>query len=133
MAILAKDMNHGRQYPLVATQAFDYTELESGVGVNAVKLPDGARVIGGAVYITSAFDATRTIDVGDATVPDRYSATPVDAAAAGRTALDITGFKVSGDNEVQLTVSGAVTQGAGYIEVQYIMDGRSNEVVPSYD
>lgn len=133
MAISAKNMNHGRQYPLVATQAFDYTELESGVAVVAVKVPDGTRVIGGAVYITSAFDASRTIDVGDTADPDRYSATPIAASAAGVTALDITGYKYPQTGTIDLTVDGAVTQGEGYIEVQYIRDSRANEVVPSYD
>lgn len=132
MAILAKDMNHGRQYPLVASQAFDYTELESGVGVDAVKLPDGARVIGGAVVIESAFDATVTAGIGDAGSATRYAAA-VALDATGLTALTPTGFKVSGDNFVTITASGAVTQGAGYLEVHYVMDGRSNEVVPSYD
>lgn len=136
MAILSKNRNHGRQWPLVAIQSFDYTELENGAAVAAVKVPGGSRVIGGFVQVLTAFDGTTpTLDVGDGTDPDRYTASVVDLTAAGRTALTLDGVAYSTPDYVDLSfvVTGTPTQGEGLLVVEYVMDSRSNEVVPDYD
>lgn len=138
MAIAAKDRNHGRQWPLVVVQDFDYTEVEDTVAVPAVKLPAGARVIGGGVLVTTAFDfgTTNAVDVGDGGDADRYSGTPVDLSATGWTALDVTGYGYPISDYIDLTadVTGtAATQGEAKLIVEYIVDGRANEVNPDYD
>ena len=138
MAILDKNRAHGRQFPLVAHQDFDLSELTSGSAIAAVKVPAGARVIGGGVMIDTAFDSATSdvMDVGDGDDDDRYSATPIDVSAAGYTALDITGYKYTTTDFIDLIWTGAgtaATEGAGRLIVEYIIDNRTNEVMPDYD
>jgi len=138
MAILDKNRNHGRQFPLVAVQDFDYTELTSGSATAAVKLPANARVVGGGVVIETAFNDTGTdlADVGDGGDPNRYSALQIDFAATGYTALDITGYKYTTTDYVDITYTGAngnASAGAGVLIVEYVVDERANEVMPDYD
>jgi hypothetical protein len=136
MAIASKDRAHGRQWPLVAMQPFDISQLTNGTAVAAVKMPAGARVIGGGVIISTPFDASgNVINVGDGDAPNRYSATPVDVTAAGFTSLDVTGYKYTFSDYIDITwtLSGSPTEGAGIVMVQYVIDGRSNEVNPDYD
>jgi hypothetical protein len=138
MAILSKDRNHGRQWALVAMQDFELSQLEDGVAVAAVKLPYGARVTGGGVIITEVFDSTTSdaLDIGDGDDADRYSSTPIDGQALGYTALDITGFKYSTIDYVDITWAsggGTPTTGKGVLIVEYLVDGKANEQVPDYD
>lgn len=124
----------GRQYPLVALQHFTYEDL-GGVAVAALDLPGGAIVIGGELVITEAFNSATSdaIDVGDGADPDRYAAA-VDAQALGRTALTLTGYKYALPDTVDIgltSVGGPPTAGGGYLMVEYIMDGRSQEVQPA--
>lgn len=137
MAIAKADKNQGRQWPLVAMQDFSLSEMENGAAVAAVKLPAGARVIGGEVVITEVFNSTTSdgIDVGDGDDPNRYSSTAVNGQALGRTALTLSGYKYTAPDTIDLTWAsggGTPTTGAGVLIVQYVMDGRANEVVPDY-
>lgn len=138
MAILSRDRNHGRQWALVAMQDFELSELETGEAVAAVKVPYGARVVGGGVIITEVFDSTSsdTIDIGDGDDSDRYSSAPINGQALGYTALDVTGHKYTGTDYIDITWTsggGTPSTGKGVLVVQYVVDGRANEVVPDYD
>jgi hypothetical protein len=140
MTILAKDRNHGRQYPLVVVQDVTVGQLSLTEAVPAIKLPAGARVIGGGVLVTTAFTSTTTdeLDIGDAGDTDRYTSTEVDLHALGYTALTITGYKYTASDYLDLiwTVTDddtPSTVGAFTIIVQYIIEGRANEVNPDYD
>lgn len=136
MAIATADRNVGLQYPLVGFQTFALSQLTAGSGVGAIKLPAGARVIGGELVITEVFNSTSTdtISVGDSGSATRYlGATNV--RATGRTALVPTGYKTTAPADVLLTWAsggGTPTTGAGFLTVMFIMDGRANEVVPVY-
>lgn len=138
MTILSKNRNHGRQYPLVAQQSFALSELTSGSGIGAVKLPAGARVIGGGLLVTEVFNSTTsdTIKVGDGGDDDRYTASAVNVQALGYTALTITGYKYTATDYVDLkwtSGGGTPSTGAGILFVNYVIDGRANEVNPDYD
>jgi len=138
MSIADQNRNHGRQYPLVAIQDFALADLTSGSAVAAVKLPGNARVIGGGVVITEVFNSTTSdaIDVGDGDNDDRYSDTAVDGQALGYTPLDITGYKYTTQDFIDLkwtSGGGSPSTGTGYLIVMYTVDDRANEVVPDYD
>jgi hypothetical protein len=134
MPIANVDRNVGTQYPLVGFQTFALSQLTAGSGTAALKLPSGARVIGGELVVTEVFNSTSTdtIAVGDSGSATRYlGATNV--RATGRTALVPTGYKNTAPTDLLLTWAsggGTPTTGAGYIMVMYIIDGRANEVVP---
>ena len=133
------------QWPLVASFTFDITDTmvnTSGAEVSfkaaaatlfeVLPLPPNAIVIGGAVVVNTVSNdsGTATIEVGDADDADRYLATPANLKAAGRTALDLTGYKGTGQNlRVGLVnQNGDATAGNVTVYVEYIADGKSNEV-----
>lgn len=127
--------NSSRQYPLVAKVGFTYEDLESGVDAEAIDLPSGARVIGGRLAITEAFDSATsdTLTVGDGTTADRYAA-GVDGQAVAVTELTADeAANATGKSAVNLTwteAGGGVSAGAGFLEVHYVIDGRANETQP---
>lgn len=141
--IPAKEINVSRQYPLVGTQRFDISQLESGVAVAFAKIPFNSIITGGYLLITTAFDSgtTDTITIGDdggtdgTADPDRYLVGG-DGQALGPTAIVPTGFQFTtlGNLTMTWTSAGtAPTVGAGLIVFEYVTEGRhSFEVVPSY-
>jgi hypothetical protein len=140
MTIAAKDRNHGRQWPLVATQEFTLAQLTSGEAVPAVRLPGGARVISGFVRIDEAFDSDTSdeLDIGDGDDPDRYTTTEIDLQASAGTVgvFTITGYRYPTSDYLDLTWTsggGTPTTGKATMVVQYIIDGRTNELTPDYD
>jgi len=136
---MAITKNADRQYPLVAKVSFTYADFtgSTGVGLTALDMPGSARIIGGALNITTVFDSATsdTIDVGDGTTAARYLAA-LDVTALGRTVLvpDQLDNDTSGTSAVFLewTGVGAVpSAGAGFLEVEYVMSDRANEVQPT--
>jgi hypothetical protein len=137
MAIEAKNRNDSRQYPMVAVQEINLCELETGVAIPAVKIPFGARVIGGAVVVSTPFNSTSTdtFDIGDGIDPNRYSASPINVHTAGYTALSITGYKYLENDFIDVTWTsggGAPSTGVAHLIVMYVSDTKENEIVPSY-
>jgi hypothetical protein len=135
MGISTADKNFGRQYVLSATQTIDYTDLANGSAEVVLDVRPGTRVVGGFLLVDTVWDGTTpTLDLGDGIDPDRYTATPVDLATAGVTALDVTGYKYVESDTIDgtLVVTGTPTQGSATLVIQYIIDGRSNEVEPNY-
>ena len=126
MPIATVDRNGGTQYPLVGFQTFALSQLTAGSAVGAIKLPAGARVIGGELVITEVFNSTSTdtIAVGDAGSGNRYL-TATNVRSLGRTALVPTGYKTTAPGDVTLTWAsggGTPTTGAGFLTVMYIID-----------
>ena len=125
----------GRQYPLVAKATFTQADLPTGVDVEAVKLPSGARVIGGQIAVVTAGDSVTsdTLTVGDGTTANRY-ATGVDGQATGATALTPDeADNGTGESSVYVTNTAVGTEGTamvGFVEVHYVIEGRGNEVQP---
>lgn len=129
MTIQAPDT---RQYPLVATVDFSFADFVSSVGAVACALPQNAVVTGGAIIIDTAFNGTVSVgaEVGDVGAAARYLST-TSVLATGRTALVPTGYQVENANRdvlIEITEGGtASTAGAGRLQVEYVVEGRSTE------
>ncbi len=120
----------GRQYPLHAEVAFDFTQInDTAVAVPAIKLPYGAQIISGAVIVDVAFNAATSsvLDVGDSTTPNRY-VNDVNLKVVGRTPLVPTGYVSDGaDLQILPVTSGTNTAGSGRVQIQYVIANRAHE------
>lgn len=125
-----------RQTPLVASVDFTYADIPTTATVyEAIDLPPNAVVLSGTLFITTAWNSgtTATVDIGDTTDPDRYTASPLDltTTAPAGLALDVAGGKSVSNASIDLTTvfaGTAATAGAATLVVQYIIEGRANEV-----
>lgn len=125
----------GRQYPLRAKVPFTFADFVSGTIQAAIDLPGGAIVTGGALVITTVFNSgtSDTLTVGDVGGTEDLFASAVDGQAAALTALTLNGGQYTVPTEIGVKwtgVSTAPTTGAGYLEVEYIIDERANEAQP---
>jgi len=128
---MAITKNVGRQDILVARVEFGYADLTSGSFEAAAELPPNAEVVGGELVIDTVFDSgtSDTLTVGDSSSGGRY-ASGIDGQSAARTALTPTGYRYTGRDNVGITWTGAGTapsQGAGHLNVQYIIKDRAVE------
>lgn len=132
---MAITKNPDRQWPLRAKVTFIQADLATGVAAAAIDLPGGARVVGGQIAIVTAGDSvtTDTITVGDGTTANRY-ASGVNGKAPGVTALTIDELAhATGMGVVYITNTAAGTEGTamvGFLEVEYVIEGRGNESQP---
>lgn len=113
-----------------ASQAFS-----AAAGIfDAIKLPYGAKVVGGAMVVETVSNdsSTATLKVGDSVSDNRYmAATSIKAAA--RTGFSPTGYHGLGE-DLRITLANAggdATAGKVTIEVMYVIDSRADEVVPN--
>lgn len=118
----------------VIAEPITYAKENIIVDVLSGKLPAGAMVVGGGIFITTAFNdsGTDTIDVGfrDATTtddPDAY-ATLLAATAVGYIALDelaaTTNIRQAKSATLTWRYNGQnndATAGAGYLIVEYVL------------
>ena len=124
----------GRQWPLVAKLSFGFADFagQSGVALDAVDLPAGASVIAASLTITEVFNSGTSDAIDIAGAGTSLAAT--NAQALGTTAdtsLDSTALAVNTAVTLEWTGVGAVpTTGAGFALIEYIQDGKANEVVP---
>ena len=133
---MAITKNPGRQWPLVAKVSFGFADFagQSGVALAAIDLPAGASVLDASITITEVFNSA-TSDL----LEMAGSGITVGGADNGSTlgtyvtsTLDSTALAVATSVTIEWTGSGAVpTTGAGFGMVEYIMDGKANEVVPA--
>jgi len=127
--------NPDRQYPLRAKVAFVSADIATGVAAAAIDLPGGARVTGGLIAITTVGDSVTsdTLTVGDGTTANRY-ASGVNGQALGITALSLDQLAhATGKGVVYITNTAAGTEGTamvGFLEVEYVIEGRGNESQP---
>ena len=134
---MAISLSVDRQSPLFASADFVLADVASGVFEVAVSLPENAEVVGGALVITTAFDSATTdkLQVGDSALKWRYIniQAALGALPVGRTALVPTGYRTVGKEPVGVTWTGvgAVTTGAGRLEVEYVIVGRGTNVQPA--
>lgn len=130
--------NADRQYSLWAEVqiAFDdgLTVAQAiGTGIqDLLDAPTGAVVVGGEIVVTEVWNAgtSAVADIGDGGDPDRYTASPVNLQALGRTALTLTGFKYTGEDTIDIDpviVGADATQGAATIRVEYTIEDRGHE------
>jgi len=133
-------LDEGRQYTLSAEVTITFADGLAIAGTDDVvqdllKLPTGARVVGGEIVVETVWDTgtSAVCDIGDVTDPNRYAAA-VDLKAAGRTALLLTGFKTTETEkkvDIDPTFVGTTsTQGQAYIRVEYVIEDRAHEVQP---
>lgn len=134
---ITKDVS--RQTSLFASVTFDYADIPTTATVyEAIDLPPNAMVVGGKLYVTTAWNSgtTATVDIGDTTDPDRYSATPCDLTATAPVAYAFDASpgghsSLVGGLSVDLTTvfaGTAATAGEATLVVEYIIAGRANEV-----
>lgn len=121
-------LNPGRQYPLVASQAFTFENLsEAAVAVVLAKLPRGALILSGSLNVTTAFGAGATIKLGFAGADTAHGT--IDVATVGIKPITLTG--VASDKTALIgTPGGAYTAGAATLHLTYIIGDRANEVQP---
>jgi hypothetical protein len=127
----------GREYIKSMEVRFDFTAAGPALGTHThtsvFTLPAGARVVGGEVVVDTAGvgPSTSTIDIGDVDT-DRYTASAIDLKTAARTALTLTGYRYAEtdgiDFEIVNTTTGPLTAGVFYVRIEYVVDGRVNEV-----
>lgn len=123
--------NDSRQEIIVAYVDIGFADVPTtATGYDALGLPVGAVVVGGAVVVKTAFNTATSavLDVGDGATGNRYL-NDVDLKTVGRTPLVPTGFTHSAvQNMLKVTptyVGAAATAGAARLEVQYYVEGRS--------
>lgn len=130
---MAKDS--GRQYALCAVAEFAYSELATGVAVEAFDIEPGTVILGGHAHQVTADNAgtTSVIDVGDGDAGDLY-VTDLDAKTAGESeAFDVTELGKSYPNGGSITITRTVvgtasTAGVTRVCIWYLVAGRVNEV-----
>lgn len=134
---MAITKNTGRQWPLVAVVDIAFGDTPTtATFYEAADLPGSARVIGGALIVTEAWDSTtNTFAVGDATTAARYLAA-TDLKTLGTTEFDFTAEPGTAILDVGVTyveTGAASTVGAAKLYITYALDGKSNEVQPTVD
>lgn len=120
----------GRQEVISAEIDITLAMLETGVAIDAIQVPAGARLVGGDVTVTQVFNSTTsdTIKVGDAGDDDRYTASAINLQALGRTALTLTGYRHTTEQFVKALWTSGVgtpTTGAFTLSFQYVVQGRA--------
>lgn len=139
-------MVNGRQWPLLAEVVLNIasdslyttggafqTLIAGGALVSdLMPLPPNAVVIGGALVVEVASDATTaTLAIGDSALATRYLAA-TDLKTLARTALTITGYRGVGE-DVRFTFAGTgvPTTGRFAVHVMYYVVDKANENQPN--
>lgn len=125
---MAITKNAGRQYTLVADVDMTAAMIPAVAVYEAVDLPAGAIVTGGTFEVI-------TVDAGGGTVAVGIGADVLLAATATsgviQTRFTQGSAELAATDTVDVTVAAAVlTTFVGRLIVEYIIDGRANEVQP---
>lgn len=117
------------QRPRAVIQRFGFADIPLATEP-LCEVPAGAIVTRGSLVIVTPFGSSRTFDVGDATDPNRYTASPIDGNTAARTALTLTGYKHTATEVLSLVraAGDAPAAGEGYVELEYIVEGAMDSV-----
>lgn len=121
----------GRQTVLSAIARFTYEDFTSGTALPVIELPPDAVVVGGMFVLETLWNSATsdTFTVGDEVDDDEY-ASGINGKTTAYTALTPTGYQYTATKNIVVKwtgVSTAPTQGAGYLIVNYVREGRSNE------
>jgi hypothetical protein len=110
---------------------FTFADFATGVFTPVAVLPNGAQILSGQLVITTASNAasTDTLQFGIAGTANR-NLTATDAKTVAKTALTAL-TTVSGETlGITRTLGGAAgTQGAGFLEVEYLIPNGSDFIV----
>lgn len=142
---MAITLNTGRQETVSARVSFSYTNLTSGVAVNAIQLPANARIIGAFIRIETAFNSGTSdalvIQSNEGT-PKAYITIPavLNTLSAGTvasadgilsnvvTVASNIGFLNTQPSFIDVKWTGtgtAATTGAATLEVEYVVENRA--------
>lgn len=123
--------NSARQELVVAHVDINLADIANNVAQQALDLPVGAVITGGALVTTEAWNSTTSdvMDVGDATTATRYLTDGNIRALGARVPLVPTGF-IHTATQPALTVTwtsggGTPTTGKVRLEVEYYVRGRA--------
>ncbi len=124
---------YGHQWKQAVVVPYTFADFTTAVAEAIAQLPPLSTVTGGQVDVDVATDAGTSFvaDIGDADDPNRYSSTPINLQALGTTALTVTGFQNLLPTDVIATptiVGAAATAGNGRIILEYVVEGKANEV-----
>lgn len=128
---ITKDVNRQEVIAAKVTLTFATLASDAAVAEGIIQVPEGAIVVGGYINVKTAFDSTTSdvIDIGDGADDDRYTATPVDLTSLGVTALDVTGYQYTAQDNIDVEwtagSTGTATAGEAEVVVQYIVAGRA--------
>lgn len=128
----------GRQWPLVAVVDIAFGDTPTtATFYEAADLPGNARVVGGALIVKTAWATATTalFAVGDSGAADRYLSSTT-LSAAGTTRFDFNSDDGSAPLDVGVTYTetgSAATAGSAQLVIQYVIDGKANEVQPTQD
>ena len=127
--------NSGRQTRLVAVVELAYTDLPTGVAVDAVRLPVGAIILGGSLKNVTAGNSGTSDTLTDG---DTSGASVLLSGHNGQTAnlfAALTGNRLgteyaTGDDitVTRTAVGAAATAGLWRLTVEYVIDQRVSEV-----
>jgi len=123
---ITKDL--GRQWPLVAVIDLNFTNIPAVAVYEAIDLPGNAIVTGGVLEVITADTGGGTIKVliGSTVLLAATASTP-----ASRTFITETAAKTTVPDTVDVEVETAVlTTFVGRLVIEYVIDGRANEVQP---
>jgi hypothetical protein len=138
---MAITFDNARQERISGHKAFKFTDLTTGVYVGLIKVPVNAIVTDARLVITTLFDSVTTDKFsigsqlnGSAAVDTTYAAQSADVTAVP---TQILGVMTGAINTVAGTVGvrwdgagGGTANGAGTLYIEYIIDGRADEVQP---
>lgn len=97
---------------------------------DVIKLPPNSVVVGGRLMVKTAFDtAGYDVEIGDSADADRYLVS-ADVKSVGSTALTPTGYVNTSGLPIRVTIASddACTAGEAMLFVEYIIDGRVDEI-----
>jgi hypothetical protein len=124
----------GRQWPLVAKVSFGFADHSaSGAADECIDLPAGASVIGASITITEVYNSATSdlLELAGAGITVGGADNGSTLGTYEASSLDMTALTVNTAVTLEWTGSGAApTTGAGFALVEYIQDGKANEVVP---
>lgn len=121
--------NPARQEMVVAHVDVSYSDLTSGADFNAIRVPQNAIVLGGAIIPLTAFNSATSdvLDVGDSGSENRYK-NDANIAATSLVALVPTGYKYAAADWITVRwvgVSTAPSAGQFRLVVYYMQVGKS--------
>lgn len=131
---MAITKNAGRQWPLVATVTFTGgTDVTDTGTYEAIDLPAGAIVTGGQFYTPAGFagDGTIAIHLGDEVLIAAADYDAENSAVFDLTTDEQAGAPLTAADTIDVVLAvAALTAGTGRVTVEYIIDGKANEVQP---
>jgi hypothetical protein len=118
----------------VKFDAADVIAATTGVFIDMISIPATARVVGGQVTITEAFNSTSSdsFTAGDKGTTNRFKTT-FSGQSTGVTALAPTGdiVDITNDQKIGMTWipgSGTPTTGKGILDIYYLSEGIADEM-----